>query len=174
MIKMNSIYRHKTVLTSITAAMLFILMMPADVCAQELPPRPVTVTVDPFQNLSFGAFCIVAAGGTVIIYADGSRDKTGDIVLINLGFDVSAALLEIEANAGTIVSFTVADGTLTSGGSTMVLQAGETSPLSPFVVTDNPPAFTQLTVGGTLVVGNALANPAGTYSGTFEIVFNQE
>lgn len=154
--------------------MMFALITISTVNAQELPPRPITVTVDPFQNLSFGAFCVTAAGGTVIIYADGSRDKTGDIILINLGFDFSAALLEIEANAGTIVSFTVADGTLTSGGATMILHAGGTNPLSPFVISENPPSFTQLNIGGTLVVGNNLANPAGIYSGTFEIIFNQE
>jgi hypothetical protein len=33
---------------------------------------------------------------------------------------------------------------------------------------------TQIRVGGTLVVGNNSANPGGTYTGSFSIIFNQQ
>ena len=63
---------------------LIILVLSIPVRAQEHPPKPIKVTT--FQNLSFGAFFQGVAGGTVIIYANGSRSVTGDIIQASLGF----------------------------------------------------------------------------------------
>ena len=143
---------------------------------QEKPPRPLTVTVDLSQNLSFGAFYHGNMGGSVIIYSDGSRSSTGDIVLLTMGYSFSAGLYDIVANPGTVVSILKGpDVNLTgSNGGFMTLHLGETDPSNPFIITTTPPASTQLRIGGTLYVGNSLMNPAGNYGGTFDITLVQE
>ncbi|MBK7028241.1 MAG: DUF4402 domain-containing protein [Bacteroidales bacterium] len=111
-----------------------------------------------------------------MIYPSGSRSVTGDILQANLGYAYYPAIFEVGANLGTLV--TVLNGpdiVLTgSNGGSMILHLGETDPPSPFINTLTPPGLTQVRVGGTLYVGNALANPAGSYSGTFFITFIQE
>ena len=143
---------------------------------QELPPRPIIVTVSVVQNLSFGAFYHYNAGGTVIIFPDGSRSNTGDVVLINLGYSFSTGLYDIVGNRGTLITILNGpDAILTgSSGGTLTLEIGASDPVSPFILTTVPPAATQLRIGGTLIVGNPLANPPGNYSGTFEITLVQQ
>ena len=143
---------------------------------QEPPPRPIIVTVNLSQNLSFGAFYHFNAGGSVIIFPDGSRSATGDVVLLNLGYSFSTGLYDVVGNRGTLVSIlNGVDATLTgSGGGTLTLHIGASDPVSPFVITTVPPAATQVRIGGTLIVGNPLANPPGNYSGTFNVTFVQE
>jgi hypothetical protein len=142
---------------------------------QEPPPRPISITVSP-QGLSFGAFTHGAAGGSVIIFPDGSRDRTGDVILLNFGFTYSAAFYEIDANPGTIINILNGpDATLTrAGGGTMTLHIGSSFPAAPFVTTAIPPAKTSFYMGATLTVGSPLSNPPGSYTGTFNITFIQE
>ncbi len=142
--------------------------------AQEPPPRPVVVTVT--QNLVFGAFSQGAVGGTAAISPAGIRSKTGDVVLLGLGFPFSAAVYRIVGNRGTVISLLNGpDAVLPgSGGGSMILHIGNSNPVSPFVLITIPPAFTQLFIGGTLTVGSPAANPPGSYSGTFNITFIQE
>jgi hypothetical protein len=144
--------------------------------AQELPPRPITVTVNLSQNLSFGAFYHYNIGGTVIIYPDGSRSSTGDIVLLNLGYSFSTGLYDVVANNGTVVTIMNGpDAILTgSNGGSLTLHIGASDPISPFIVTSTPPAATQVRIGGTIIVGNPLANPPGNYNGTFNVTFVQQ
>lgn len=142
----------------------------------EAPPRPLTVSNVLTQNLNFGAFYHGSAGGTVIIYPDGSRSSTGDVVLLSLGYTFSAGLFDVVAYPGTLISILVSPGaTLTgSNGGTMTLQLGDTDPPNPFIITTEPPNATQFRIGGTLIVGSALANPPGNYSGMFNITLVQE
>lgn len=143
---------------------------------QELPPRPVAIYVNPAQGLIFGAFFQGTTGGSVIVYPDGSRSVTGDIIQANLGIPFSPAIFEVEANRGTLISILNGpDVTLTgSNGGTMTLHVGAASTGTQFVSTTQAPARTQVRIGGTLTVGNRLANPAGTYSGSFSVTFIQE
>ena len=144
--------------------------------AQELPPRPITVTVNMSQNLAFGAFYHFNTGGTVTINSDGSRSSTGDVVLLNLGFSYSTGLYDLVGNPGTLVSILKGPDAVLPGsnGGSMTLKIGDTDPVSPFIITIMPPAVTQLRIGGTLIVGSPLSNPPGNYSGTFDITFVQE
>lgn len=143
---------------------------------QELPPRPLTVTVNLSQNLNFGAFYQGNIGGSVIIYSDGSRSSSGDIVLLTMGYSFSTGLYDVVANPGTLISILNGpDAILTgSNGGFMILQLGETNLSNPFVITTMPPASTQLRIGGTLIVGNPIQNPPGNYGGTFDLTFVQE
>lgn len=136
---------------------------------------PITVTVTS-QQLSFGAFTMGSSGGSVTINPDGTRASTGDVILLSLGYTYSAALIEITGNAGTVVSvLNGPDVTLPgSGGGSMVLTLGASSPASPFVIPSDPPVPLLLYIGGSLGVGPPASNPPGNYSGTFNITFIQE
>lgn len=146
-----------------------------EVIAQEPPPRP--IRIDPTaQGLSFGAFYHGTAGGTVIIEPSGTRFSTGDVVLLGLGYPFSAALFEVHAHPGTVISILNGpDATLTGTPSgSMTLHIGSSDPASPFVSTVHFNVAIPLYIGGTLTVGNSAANPPGSYTGTFDITLVRE
>ena len=155
---------------------LFPLFFSLAVAAQPPPPRPIAVYANPAQGMIFGAFFQGPAGGTVILYPDGSRTSTGSLILANLGYPYSPALFEIDANLGTVVSIMNGpDVTLTgSNGGSISLHLGAASTGSSFTTTIASPSRTQVWIGGTLSVGNPLANPSGSYSGTFSVTFIQQ
>jgi hypothetical protein len=144
--------------------------------AQEPPPRPIAVFVNPAQGLIFGAFFQGPTGGTVNIFPDGSRTVSGSIVQANLGFPFSPAIFEVEANPGTLITImNGSDITLTgSNGGTLSMHIGASSTGSPFLATSAPSRRTEVKIGGTLIVGVPVANPAGSYSGTFSVTFIQQ
>ena len=149
--------------------------------AQEPPPRPITVSVNPAQGLMFGAFFQGLAGGTVVLSPDGSRSVSGDLVQANLGVPFSPAIFEVDANPGTVIAIMNGpDVPLTgSNGGSLSLHIGSASigsqnNVTQFVSTIIPPAQTQVRIGGTLTVGDKLHNPAGQYSGTFSVIFIQQ
>jgi len=158
------------------AAFILLQLLHSRAVAQQLPPSPFSIYSNPAQGLFFGAFYHGMMGGSVIIYPDGSRSSTGDVVPVSLGFPFSPAIVEVEAPLGTrIAILNGPDAVLTgSNGGTMTLHVGNSDIGSPFVTTVAPPARTQIRIGGTLYVGSSLANPVGSYSGMFSIIFIQE
>ncbi len=158
----------------IISGLTLLLICSTEIYAQEKPPHPNSVST--LQNLNFGAFFQGISGGTVIIYPDGSRLVNGDIIGANLGIPYNPAIFELDSEPGVLFSIVNGpDAVLTgSNGGSMILHLGESDPHSPFIVTSAPPGRTQVRVGGTLIVGSPLANPAGIYNCTFTITFNQE
>ena len=156
------------------SAILLIWVFTPFLNAQELPPRPMKVTT--FQNLSFGAFINGSSGGTITITPEGSRMATGDIYLVNMGQLYYPAIFEVEALPGNIVHIILpVYATLTGpGGKITQLEINTSLPNTPFINSINPPNKTQVRIGGTLIVGNPLSNPAGNYYGTFTVTFMQE
>jgi hypothetical protein len=143
--------------------------------AQEPPPRPIRIDVTA-QGLSFGAFYHGAVGGTVVILPSGSRSATGDVVLLGLGYPFSAALFQVHANPGTVISILNGPDAVLTGipSGTMTLHIGSSNPSSPFVSNVNFNIGIPLYIGGTLTVGNSAANPPGSYTGTFDITLVRE
>ena len=143
--------------------------------AQEPPPRPILIDVTA-QGLSFGAFYHGAVGGTVVILPSGSRSVTGDVVLLGLGYPFSAALFQVHANPGTVISILNGPDAVLTGipSGTMTLHIGGSNPSSPFVSNVNYNIAIPLYIGGTLTVGNSAANPPGSYTGTFDITLVRE
>lgn len=141
-----------------------------------VPPRPISIFANPEQGLIFGTFFRGTTGGTVIIYPDGSRSVTGDIVQSNIGVPFSPAIFEVEANQGTIISILNGpDVQLTgSNGGSVTLQLGNSIPGSPFITAVQAPSRTMIKIGGTLVVGGSLISPSGSYSGNFYVTFVQQ
>jgi hypothetical protein len=139
--------------------------------AQEEPPRPLQVST--FQNLSFGAIIQGNSGGTVTIDPQGSRSSTGDIILANQGHSYYPAIFEIDALPGSIINIDFGGPTVLSMGSwSMSMQINSSLPHSPFINTKS--TNSEVRIGGTLTVGNHLANPAGDYLGFFTITFIQQ
>jgi hypothetical protein len=135
------------------------------------PPRPIKVTKT--QDLSFGTFYQGGAGGTVTILWNGTRSAGGTVVLFGVGG--LQAVFSIVANRGTIITFLKPTSTLNDGsGHLLSLQIDTTSPVSPFVTTNNYPTPTIVNMGGILTIGAPAANPPGSYSGTFDITFVQQ
>jgi len=143
--------------------------------AQEPPPRPIRIFATP-QVLGFGAFYHGATGGTVVVDPGGIRTSTGDVVLLGLGYIPSAAMFEVHAHRGTVVSIMTGPDVLLAGvpSGSMTLHIGPTNPASPLVSNVNFNIPIPLYVGGRLTVGNSAANPPGSYSGTFEITIVRE
>jgi hypothetical protein len=161
----------------------FILLLPVllwflgsrEALAQEPPPRPIRINATA-QGLSFGAFYHGASGGTIIISPAGARSSTGDVVLLGLGYPFSAALFEVHANRGTVISILNGPDAVLAGvpSGTMTLHIGSSNPASPFVSNVNFNVAIPLYIGGTLTVGNPAANPPGSYTGTFDITLVRE
>jgi hypothetical protein len=165
-------HRSRTVLIILVVLIYSITPM---LKAQEPPPRPIRIDATP-QGLSFGAFYHGASGGTVIILPSGSRSSTGDVVLLGLGIPFSAALFEVHAHRGTVISILNGPDAILSGipSGTMNLHIGGSNPASPFVSNVNFNIAIPLYIGGTLTVGNSAANPPGSYTGTFDITLVRE
>jgi len=169
--------REKEILTcvirksAVSAVMILIFSWIAN--GQEPPPRPLEITET--QQLSFGTFTLSGAGGTVIIYSDGSRGATGSVIPLTLNPVHTTARFELVANPGTIISLMGWPASiLTNGTQTMSFIIDSTLPVLPYVINTVPPNGTTLNLGGTLTVGSILSNPAGSYSGTYNITFVQE
>lgn len=141
-----------------------------------LPGDPGAFSVYSIQNLSFGAFTPGNSGGTIIIASNGSRSVTGNVIPLNLGVTFCQALFEIEAPQGSILSILNGPNVtlIGSNGGSMMLGVGTSDPVSPFSVAIPSPGRTSISIGGTLTVGSLVANPPGSYTGSFYITFNQE
>lgn len=124
------------------------------------------------QDLSFGAFCAGSSGGTVIIPSVGSRRSTGSIILIpnQSGFPAILQFTTDKTNIVTITTGNIVNLTNSSGGS-ITLQINDFYPASTFspIIGQN-----NVTIGGILTVGSQSSTPAGNYSGSFEVTFNEQ
>ena len=112
----------------------------------------------------------------MIVLSNGARFSTGSVILVNQGYLYYPAIFLLEGNPGTIVHLLNGPDALLVGsnGGTMTLQLGEATPGDPIIVNVNPPGTMQIRIGGTLVVGNQMSNPAGFYNGPFSLMFIQE
>jgi hypothetical protein len=159
----------------VTIIILILLGSYNSIFGQEMPPRPIRI-YPTAQTLNFGAFYHGPAGGTVIVDPSGTRSSTGDVVLLGLGYPFSAAMFEVHAHPGTVISILNGPNVTLTGtpAGSMTLQIGDSDPSSPFVSTVNFNVAIPLYIGGTLTVGNSAANPPGNYTGIFEITLVRE
>jgi len=170
--EVNSNRDLRRVYCAFFGVLIFLLIFSQLVYAQEKPPRPITVTT--YQNLNFGSIIQGNSGGTVIIYPDGTRSSTGNLILPPLGSQGSEAIFEIKAPPGTLITILLSNTSLSNGAHSMNVLLGPTDPVSPFITTRQQGNSTFVHVGGTLTIGNPLENPAGNYSGSFTVTFIQQ
>lgn len=173
MMNQNLLYKSKQTKTALS---IFCSLLLAFMCfsanAQEHPPRPMQVST--LQNLSFGAFIQGTVGGKVIIDPQGSRSITGDLIPTFMGYNYFPAIFEIDAIPGSVINIVFGSDVILNGnhGGTLHLHVDKSLPNSPFIKAVG--TSTQVRIGGTLTVGNAAANPAGNYIGSFSITFVQQ
>ncbi|MGE5449455.1 MAG: DUF4402 domain-containing protein [Bacteroidales bacterium] len=143
--------------------------------AQERPPRPITVTVNVARQLQFGSFIQTGSYGTVTVDYTNTRSATGSIILPNISSSAfpTSALFIVDAEPGTLITIENGQPVELTGnhGGKITLTLGEASTRSPFVTRDRT---TEVFIGGTLEVQTLSANPAGSYSGTFQVTFIQQ
>jgi hypothetical protein len=154
--------------------LLGMLVFALPVEAQEKPPRPIAVTVNTAQHLSFGSFIQSGANGTVTVDFNGSRTATGNVILPNISSIVTPALFIVDAEPGTLITIVNGSPATLSGsnGGTLTLEVGPSSTGNPFITRGQ---YTDVFIGGTLTVGSIVgANPAGNYNGTFQVTFIQQ
>jgi len=156
--------------------MIFVVCISFSYGQPALPQR--TLTVTPTQSIQFGTFCLTGGtGGTVTVGWDGNRTSSGQITLLSKAPTAQPAIFEIKLCQGRNVIITFdATTTLTCGaGEPLTLDIGPTEKGGnnvSFTTNSDCNFITTLRVGGTLhVPGTAIT---GTYTGSFNITFNQE
>lgn len=142
----------------------------------ELPQKALTITAT--QSIHFGTICLTGpSGGTVTVNYDGTLSSAGSVVLLPVAPFAQPAIFEVKLCQGRNVTITFSPTTILNGnhGGTLVLDIGPTEKGingSVFATNNDCNFITPLRVGGTLhVPGNAIS---GTYTGTFDITFNNE
>lgn len=85
-------------------------------------------------------------------------------------------MFEVHAHRGTVISILNGPPVNISGsnGGSIQLVTGPTNPGPTFVSTVHFNVPIPLYVGGTITVGSPVANPPGTYNGTFNITIVKE
>ena len=141
-----------------------------------LPQRSLTVTAT--QSIHFGTLCITGSlGGTVSVGWDGSRTSSGSIALLSMSPTAQPAIFEVKLCQGrkVIITFNATTTLTGSDGGTLTLDIGPTEQggnSASFPTNNDCNFITPLRVGGTLhIPGTALP---GTYTGSFNMTFNQE
>lgn len=145
-----------------------------DLNAQEPFPPPLQIQVYNIQGLSFGDFYPGPTGGTVSISETGARSSIG-VVLSGGDFFPAIFIVELLPNRNVTVGLG-GPVTLTrvGGTETMTIDPLNCDKCPSFVTSGGHPFHNPVQVGGTLTVGDINANPAGEYSGFFNVTFIQE
>jgi len=139
-----------------------------------LPDRSLTVSAT--QPIYFGKFYDLGTGGTVSVDWQGIRTTTGGIIAVPSSV-ARPALFEIKLCQGRNVTITFAPTTTLTGsnGGSFVLDIGPTEKGvngALFAIENNCNFITILRVGGTLhIPGNS---PPGSYTGSFDVSFDQQ
>jgi len=141
--------------------------------AQEKPPRPILISVSTAQHLSFGTIIQAGTSGTVTVSYDGARSASGSIILPNMSSIVTPALFIVDAEPGTLITILNGPPAFLTGshGGSLKLTIGDASIRNPFITSTK---YTDVYIGGTLEVESLAADPAGFYSGTFQVTFIQQ
>ena len=173
---MLALYTNKKNLKLLLFKTVLIVCVNALYAQPDLPQRTLTVTAT--QAIHFGTLCVTGgAGGTVIVGYDGSRASTGDVVLLPIAPAAQPAIFEIKLCQGrnVIITFSATTTLTGSNGGSLTLDIGPTEKGingASFTTNSDCNFITPLRVGGTLnIPGTAIP---GTYTGSFDITFNQE
>jgi hypothetical protein len=140
-----------------------------------LPQR--TITVSAAQAIHFGTLSAGPAGGTVTVGYDGSKSSTGSITLLAVSPVAQPAIFDIKLCQGRNVNISAVPTVNLNGsnGGVLTLDIGPTEYGAlgvTFQSVGDCNTITPIRVGGTLHI--PAATIPGTYTGSFNITFNQE
>ena len=155
----------------IVAVLLAVLGTPAYAASASGDARatvivPITITKN--VELYFGRFTDNGSGGTVTIATDGTRSKTGTVILSTVSGTPTAGTFDVTGDPNATYTITLpADSTVSLTG------VGTAMPVNTFV--SNPATTGTLSAGGTqtINVGATLtvngSQAAGSYTGTYPV-----
>jgi len=161
---------RKILSTSIAAIALMLFMGSAQAATSSATASATVLTpiaISTTTNMSFGdLYADNVAIGTVVLAVDGSRTVTGSVALGPTAG--AAAVFAVTGTASATYSVTVPAGdvTITSGANTMIVNTFVHNSGGALDGTGND----SFNAGATLNVG--ISQPAGAYSGSFNMVAN--
>lgn len=145
--------------------------------AQQPFPPPLQLQVFTVQGLGFGSFYTGASGGTVQISPTGARSTSGSVIGLHSDPGMQA-IFTIRLVPGRLVHISMSNSAILyrSGGSeTMTINNFVSDkPGNYFVTSGGQPFLNSVQIGATLQVGSLSTNPAGEYTGIFNVTFIQE
>lgn len=133
----------------------------------------IPVTATETELLNFGRVVPETGGGNIRISAGGERIASGNITLLDDLY--SAGRFVVSGMPNSLVSIV-----LPQTPQKMILANGNSEITVDDFVSDVPvggqavrqnDGKAEVGIGATLYIGNGLSNPAGYYSGTYEVVF---
>lgn len=151
----------------------------------ENPPIPVEIEVRSANIMNFGSFLLAdpdMANNTLTLRTDNSViNQNGNIIQMN-GQPTTAALFDVYANPGTILSLQINNPYTLNGsnGGTLSLNLDSFEINDKlirdmlFITTKPSNTYNTLSIGGTLTIGPTSANPPGAYSGNIMITLIQQ
>lgn len=133
----------------------------------------VPVTATETELLNFGRIVPETSGGTVRITPQGERTSTGSITLMDDAY--SAGRFTIAGMPNSLVSIVLPQTpqrlVLSSGVSEVTVDEFTSDvPVGGQVVRQSD-GKAEIGIGATLYIANGMSNPAGYYTGTYEVVF---
>ncbi|MDP4278211.1 MAG: DUF4402 domain-containing protein [Bacteroidota bacterium] len=133
----------------------------------------IPVTAVETELLNFGKIVPETGGGTIKITSGNERTATGDITLLDDVFN--AGKFVVSAVPNSLVSITLPQTTqkltLANGNAEIGVDNFESNvPVGGQVIRQSD-GKAEVSIGATLHIGNGLSNPAGFYTGTYEVVF---
>lgn len=168
------IYKGKLKMILIVSFLVFISNI--SYSQPSLPQR--SISVQATQSLNFGTFALTGAGNGILQMGyDGFRSVIQNVFLTELAPTAQAAIFEIKLCQGRNVIINYDANTTLYGpnGDTLNLVIGPTergANGASFAVDGNCNFITILRVGGTLHIPSTAYG--GLYTGSFEIIFEQE
>lgn len=135
------------------------------------------------QDLSFGAFYVGSAGGTLSVSNTGTLTSTGGVIPLNAGPAYFPALFDIEAETSARISFLKGPDAILRGsnGGSITLIPADPKIISRTNSQNSSPSnphkklrLSRVAVGGTLNLQSAASSPGGKYSGDFSIIIFYE
>lgn len=123
--------------------------------------------------LNFGRIVVEAGGGTIQISSSGERVATGNVLFADDLF--STGKFQLSGLPESLVSMVLPQLPrklyMSSGNQTLTVDKFTSDVPVGGQVARQSDGKAEISIGATLYIGNNLSNPAGFYSGSYEVVF---
>lgn len=161
----NSIFRKYTIQFICTIALLVLSHVAAS---------SQSIRVSTIQDLDFGYFYPVGAGGSITVSNSGTRTNSSGVVVFPAP-SASEAIFQLYTNRKVYfvdVYLSVSSVTLRRIGGTGSMSLSLNAPYPDYYSSISRYKTIYVHIGGTLYVRSLSYNPAGSYTGTFDLITN--
>lgn len=133
----------------------------------------VPVTAVETDLLNFGRVVVEVGGGSIQVTPTGERITTGNVLLADDLF--STGKFQLSGMPESLVSMVLPQLPqklyMSSGDQTLTVDEFKTNVPTGGQVIRQADGKAEVSIGATLYIGNNMSNPAGFYSGSYEVVF---